>query len=356
MMDILWRHSKSEWINKIVTGTEADYEHIKPFVEDTFNSTGLIAPEYEHIVPIARSVSNGHQILPEQCIPEGPHFQNRYSLHNFEAEFEKMVDINCLADNQGIIDKMRLSESLKQRLKAGGALEKLKRGSLCEESECINFATTWDRATGYVFCPKHSNIEGKSPAVHSIASSTRTDASLTTESLPGQLSVASMSIGGVKESLLNPSTSRERLMDDDISKENATPSFSAPSAPTKSKIAPLLSPSSLGSNSATKTLTTLHSSEQSVKTSLDRSRSGKHSLIPKEDDLLPMGLSQSYSRKVEDTTVQYLDCLFGKELWNDVLEDIELGKLHCTSKNHCLYSLACSYAPKVLVSKWTSIP
>jgi hypothetical protein len=84
----------------------------------------------------------------------------------------------------------------------------------------------------------------------------------------------------------------------------------------------------------------------SFRTTSPESGNGKNP----DENAVELELSQAIPRKVNCSTVEYLDALFGVELWNNVVEDIELGNQKCTSKKHGLYIMACSYAPKLLVS------
>ena len=159
-MDVLWINCTKSWSKKIVTG-EVEFRQVVDEITVAFNNVGLELPNYEHILPIARSVACGHQVIPQHCHPDGPHKSTRYSLDNFDEYFYARIDVKCLAENQATISKMNLSEKVKPMLGhvPNIALVKLERGDFCERTDCSNYASLWDKATGQVFCPEHLSMQ-----------------------------------------------------------------------------------------------------------------------------------------------------------------------------------------------------
>jgi hypothetical protein len=361
MMDTLWRHREQKWIAQILSSEDEFKANMKE-IETAFNSTGLDVPAYEHILPIARSVANGHQVIPQHCQPDGPHECVYYSLDKFEERFAREVDINCLVQNKETINKMTLSANLTPKLGYKfSAFEKLKCGAHCEMTDCSDYASLWDEATGQVFCPNHAKRRSASPE----ASNTGLD--LTSKTSPS--GVASMtSSDGMTElqekamALSKPTSTSLSREDDkfDALSQTETSRQTSPLAPlTPAVSSHFSSPSSLGLMSAVghpstksswSSLPSKNTHSENESTSA-QSGNGKlpHSGQP-PDDTIELVLSQFQPGKVQSSTVEYLDAVFGVELWNDFVEDIELGNQKCTSKNHGLYNMACSYAPKLLVS------
>ena len=362
MLEVLWINRIKNWSKKIVAG-EVEFQQIVDEITDGFNNVGLELPKYDHILPIARSVASGHQVIPQHCNPNGPHENIHYTLENFEEIFHERIDINCLTENQATIAKMNLSEKLKPMFgHASSALVKLKRGDLCERADCSNYASLWDKATGQVFCPDHFNGQRNSESFSESSLNEKDSLSRTSPS-----GVASMTSSvGMREShervpdlsnSTSPSLSKDTDNDVPSPRQDTTgqkfhPPAESAITPTHSSI--FSSPSSLGMPSTESHPSTKISSasKQSMNTNnfngttLPQGINGK---CP-DDDTVEVELSQPIPRKVISSTVEYLDVVFGVELWNDVVEDIELGNQKCTSKKHGLYNMACSYAPRLLVS------
>jgi hypothetical protein len=355
MMETLWRHRDQSWIAQIVS-SEDEFKASITEITTAFNSMGLDVPAYEHILPIARSVVNGHQCIPQHCQPDGPHEYCHYSIDKFEERFKREVDINCLGQNQETIKKMTLSANLIPKLgNAFSAFEKLKCGAHCEMTDCSNYASFWDDATGRVFCPNHA----KSRSASSEASNTGMDISSTAS--PSGVASMTSSVGmedchekGMALSkATSPSLSREDLKVDALSQ----PETARQTSPT-AQLTPAVSskftsaeghPSAKSSSSWSSLASKNTHSE--IESTLAQSGNGK---LPHfgdlPDDNIELVLSQLLPQKVQSSTVEYLDAVFGAELWNDFVEDIEMGNYKCTSKKHGLYNMACSYAPKLLVS------